>query len=75
MSETLTPARERKLVRNLANQVDRAIASVMLAVDALPPKYQLLALNEVLTSKLVEHGSLAQRGQQCSDHGERNRAS
>ena len=74
MSETLTPARERKLLRARAVQIQRAIADVHLAVDDLPPTDQLLALNEVIADKLGELGISVQRGQQRGDHGQRQRA-
>ena len=52
MQIELTPARERKLVRKRADQIQRAVTAVHMAVDDLPSTDCLIALNEVLTAKL-----------------------
>lgn len=74
MSETLTPARERKLLRARAVQIQRAIADVHLAVDDLPPTDQLLALNEVIADKLGARGISVQRGHGRGNQSERDHA-
>jgi hypothetical protein len=47
-------ARERRLVRNLSNQTERAISAILLGIDALPLNYQVLALDQALRLKLRE---------------------
>jgi hypothetical protein len=46
------PARERRLVRDRANQIERAISAVYLAVDALSGTDRLIALHQVLSAEL-----------------------
>ena len=45
-------ARERRSVRHRANQIQRAISAVYLAVDGLETTDALIAINEVLVDKL-----------------------
>jgi hypothetical protein len=51
----LTPARERKLVRRRADDIQRAMAAVYLAVEDLPPRDGLLAVNKVLEDMLENY--------------------
>ena len=51
-NENITPARERKLVRGRAEQIQRALAGIELMIDGLSPVDQLIALNEALSEKL-----------------------
>jgi len=51
MSETA--ARERHLIRKRATQMQRAVAAIELAIDALSPIDQLIVLNSVLREALA----------------------
>lgn len=51
---SLTPARERKLVRGRADQMQRAVAGIYLTIDGLRPVERLIVLNEVLADELRE---------------------
>jgi hypothetical protein len=50
-------ARERRLMRDRGNQIQRAAASVDLALDGLKYHEQLVVLNEQLESRLSRHDS------------------
>ena len=52
MPQDSAAALERRHVRDRANQIQRAIAAVYLAVDALPPTDQVLTLNVALRETL-----------------------
>jgi len=46
-------AKERRNIRNRVNQMDRAIAAVTLAVDALSHKEKCIVLHECLSDALA----------------------
>jgi hypothetical protein len=50
-----TSARERRLIRSRANQMQRALTAVLTDVDALGPTDALIVLNDALVAKLAEH--------------------
>ena len=47
-----TSARERRLVRDRANQIQRAVAAIDMACEGLDPIGKLIAVNEVLRREL-----------------------
>lgn len=50
-----TAARERRLIRKRANQMQRALAAVLTDVDALGPTDRLIVLNDALVVALRDH--------------------
>lgn len=52
MTESPASARERRHVRWLADQTQRAIEECLDAVKGLPERYALIALNDALVTKL-----------------------